>query len=281
MVTAASRLSSSWAKWLVAALAAAAAALLILLAAGAFDRDDGRRAAVARYIDEVNAVQRGLGIELARVNTIYGRVRRNPGMLSDRVDDLARGERAMRTLRSRLDALRPPPEAATLDAEFLRLLSMQVAFAHDVTQLGRYLPALSAEQKKLLASSQQLGRDIESAGDATAQAGAFSRFVASLERVAGRLSQLQAPPALEPGRRRENERVRRLAGLAERIREALESGQAREVEPLLRSLARTAGAGVTQSERRAIIAYNARLRRIDDQRAVVQKERLRLDRDLR
>jgi hypothetical protein len=229
----------------------------------------------------VNAIERRLAVELAGVRQAYDGLRLDPVALAGRVDDLERAERTMRDLRTQLEGLRPPSEAARLHAALLRLVSLQAALAHETTQLGRFLPTFIREKQKVAAATGRLRRDLAAARTGDAQAVPFGRYARVLDDVASRLSVLRSPPVLEPARANDVARLRRLASLAQGLRSALERGRSADLERDFRALVRIASAaGATPAERAAVIAYNRRIRAIDRQRVVVQGEHARLDREL-
>ena len=289
MATAASPRSSSWIKssswlpWGLGAVVAAVVALLVIAAAGVFDSDNQseRRTAVARYIETVNTAQRSVAIELDRVNTVYLTLRRDPSTFGKRVPDLERGERALRSLSTRLRRVEPPVDARPLHRKVLRLTSLEVAFAHDLVVLGRFLPIFSAEQRQLATSVRRLGRELSASDGPEAQQRAFATYAHTLDRVARRLSGAAVPAALEPMRATVVERLRALETITHRIGRALDTQQTAGVATLVQGLVRMAGMGVTKAERDAISVFNAKLARIVENRAAVQKERARLDRSLR
>ena len=99
---------------------------------------------------------------------------------------------------------------------------------------------------------------------------------------AGRLERASAPAVLEPSRQEEIARLERLAGLAQQLDRALEAERVDDVNRLFPLLVQTgASTGTTPAERRAVIAFNRRLRGITDQRSAVNAERTKLDLELR
>jgi hypothetical protein len=253
----------------------------VFLATEFVDRGDGRREAVGAYVQDVNAIERRLAVELAAVQQAYERLRLDPDTLPKQVDDLERAEGTMRKLQARLDVLRPPSEAVRLHAALLRLVALQVGLAHETTQLGRFLPGFLSEKQKVTAATARLRRDLAGARTAAAQAPPFGRYARVLDDVASRVSALRSPPVLEPARTNDVARLRRLSTLAQGLRSALERGRSTDLERDFRALVRIAStSGATPAEREAVIAYNRRIEAIDRQRVVVQGEHSVLNREL-
>ena len=283
-MTAASRLSSGWAKALAvaAAVAVGAAAAGVVYAQSRDDDRPDRRPVIAAYIADVNMTQQELVLELTRINEAYAALKLRTAALRKQNAKLAKSERTLATLRERLGELTPPVEAANLHEALLGLLDLQVAFAAEVAQLGRYVPVEAAEQQKVVVATQALSKALSGATTAAAQQAALGRYARAIDIVATTLDEAEAPPVLEPSRSNEAKRLRRLVALARRLSSSLTGGTPEQVDRLFRSFAQTTAAtGTTLPERRAVIAFNRRLRGIADQRAVVNEQRVALNRLVR
>ena len=271
---AAFRRFSSSAKTLWIVVAVLAALLLAAMGATALAQRNGddERDRVARYIESVNRIQGGLGGELVRINRTYARFRTERGALATQASDLRRAEQTLELLEQQLGALSVPEPAERLQSELLRLVSMQIDFAHELTLMGTYLPRLAEAQEELAPAGEKVRRELAAAKTPAAQARAFGLYSAALARVAEALETLTAPPVLEPARTAEIRRLRGLSRLSDELRTAIDEQRAADIERLARGIARaTATAGATRAERDAIIAFNARLRAIRGQRALVER----------
>jgi hypothetical protein len=280
---AASRRSSVSVKALWATAGAVALVAILIVVGSLFLGGDGdaHREEVSRYILRVNQVQQGLGAALVQVNRAYAGLRLGGDQAPGQLSALEDAEGTMRLLAQQVGALRPPEEAAALHAELERLMAMQVALAHEVTELGRYVPRLADADRKLAAAGVRLRRELAAEPSPAAQARAFGRYGDLLRAVAEDVEALSAPPVLEPARVAEVARLRRLARLTGRLRTALDEARAASVARLTQELSNAAAAaGATGPGRTAVAAYRRRLRAVEKQRAAVERARERLDRRL-
>jgi hypothetical protein len=280
---AASRRSSFSVRALWAAVGLVAAVAILVVVGSTFlgGGDDDRRDAAAQYILQVNQVQQGMGAALVQVNRAYAGLRlgRNggPGQLAR----LEQAEATMRLLGQQVGALRPPADAAAVHGELERLMRMQIALAHELTELGRYVTRLADAERPLAVAGARLRRELAAEPTPEAQARAFGRYGVTLRAVAGDMESLSAPPVLEPARLAEAARLRRIARLTGELRAALTDQRAQSVARLTQELAEeTAVAGASRAERAAVAAYRRRLRAIEQQRVAVERARDRLDRRL-
>jgi hypothetical protein len=242
------------------------------------DGSDERRAAVADYIRKVNTSQQAVVLELEQVNKAYRELQLRAKPVPGQLKRVEAAERSLVNLRARLARLPVPRDAARLHSELLRLVELQVAFAHEVVGMVRYLPLQAEEHRKLAAATDRLRAALEGATAGATQRTAFEAYRRAVRAVIGRLERASAPPVLEPSRTGEIERLERLDTLAARLGRALDEQRVEEIDPLFAEFVRaSADTGTTQAERQAVIAYNRRLAAITDQRTAVSAERTRLD----
>lgn len=241
-----------------------------------------RRAAVARYIGEVNMAQQTLVAELEKVRGVYRRLsltaKPAPGQL-------AGAERAARTLvelRGRFAGIPAPREANRLRSSLLQLLDLQAALADEVAGMARYLPLQAAANRRLGVATKRLLRGLRTASATDRQQAAFAEYRRALRQVDGELQRLSAPPVFEPIRTGELDRLKRLDGLLARLDRALEAQRAAEVGLLFRRFVQVSSdTGVTEARREAVVAFNRRIGRIGKQRSSLGAELRRLDAQLR
>lgn len=262
-----------------AAVAAAAVLTGVILYGEVQERRDAARVdEVARYIREVNGVRRGLSDELQRVNEAYELFRAGPAELRAAIPSLDEAVRTMRMFRAGLDALEPPPEARNLHAELLRLAELEAALAVEVRDIGRTLPAISAEARRLSNSGRRLVRNLRAAESLAEQAAAFARYGKDVTGIVDRLSALDTPAVLKASVESEQERLRRLVTLAKRTSDALVEERPTDASRLSNRLASAASrsAAVTRAQRDGIEAYTRRVRELGAQERAVERERERL-----
>jgi hypothetical protein len=286
MRIAASRPSSFWAR------AALAGALLALVAVGAAgyalarggddDETEERRAAVARYIADVNTTQQASILELEKVSRVYRELKLGPKADPKQQERVEQAEASLQSLRGRLAKLAAPAEARTLRRELLELVDLQVVLADEVAGMVRYLPVEAAENRKLAAATNTLRRRLEEAKTGEGQRDAFVAFRGVLLASAKALRAATAPDVLEPSRTGEIARLEKLASIAQELAQALADAEVEDVDRLFPRFVQTSqSTGTTKAERAAVVAFNKRLSQIADERVDVVEERARLDLSLR
>lgn len=269
---------------LAAAVLAAAAAGAGFALARDEDEDETavRRDAVRAYIADVNMTQQASILELERVSTAYRELKLGPKVDEKQRRRVEDAEASLRLLRGRLAALETPPEARALRRELLELVDLQIVLAAEVAGMVRYLPVQAAEGRRLASATDTLRERLEDATTGEGQRDAFVVYRRVLLASAKALRAASAPEVLEPSRTGEIERLERLAALAQELGEALEGSDTEDVDRLFPQFVQTsASTGTTKAERAAVVAFNARLKRISDERAEVVAERSRLDLSLR
>ena len=262
-------------------LALVAGAAVVLLRDGG-DETQARRDAVAAYIVQVNQTQQALIVELESVSRAYRELQLKAKPVPGQLEKVAAAEQTLRKLRGRIAALSTPGEARKLRASLLQLVDLQSGLAHEVAGMVRYIPVQAAENRKLAAETKKLRDGLQGAKTGAGQRVAFETYRTALLTSVGLLERATAPDVLEPSRTGEIARLERLAGLARQLGRALETQQAQDVDRLFPRFVQTSSStGTTPTERRAVIAFNRRLRAITEQRTAVTKERAQLDISLR
>jgi hypothetical protein len=267
--------------WLVTA--AAALALIAVIVVGALWRRGGtsRRDAVAAYVDRVNAAQTQSAQEANTIALAYAQFRRAPGRAGREVQALARAERAMRVVRTRVAGVPAPHDASALRARLLRLFDLQIAFARVVRTMGAYLPRVAAIDARAAAQTRVLLRAAASTRTAAQQARVFDTYARALGADADDLSRVRAPAEFDRSRRSDVARLRRLASASAGVSASLRAHRPARAAAMLEQFVRaTTSITVAVEERRAVLAYDRRLRAIQTQQAVVQRELARLQRTL-
>ena len=127
----------------------------------------------------------------------------------------------------------------------------------------RYIPVQAAENRKLAAVTKNLQSGLRDAETGGAQREALETYRAALLTSVGVLERSPAPEVLEPSRTGGIARLQSLARLARQLGRALAdpAGRGRR-PPLPRFVQMNASTGTTPAERRAVIAFNSRLRRL-------------------
>lgn len=284
MATAASRLSSVWARAALAAagLAVVAVVVGVVLTREGDDETEERRKAVAEYIADVNTVQQASILALERVGETYRELRLRPEDDAEQLARVREAERTLRETRARLAAVTAPADARGLRRRLLQLLDRQVALAAEVRGMVEYLPLQAREAGDFAAASRRLNSGLAAATTAPAQQAALAAYVRAIDAIAARLERADVPEVLEPSRVEEVRRLRRLVRDARLVSEALAGQDAAEVDRRFREFLRTnADVGTSRAERAAVVAYNRRVGLVADARERVAQERERIDLALR
>lgn len=266
--------------WVVVALAIAA--LAVVAALGFVDRGETRRDVVATYLMQLNRVEAGLSVELARVERAYRSFGSTPAALAAQQPELARAERTTARLERQVAALRPPEEARRLHALFLDLVARQAGIAAEVAGFARYFPAFASATTPLQPAIARLGRAVSAAESGDEQARAFEAYAAVVRRVAARVKALEPPATFGAMQRAQVEQLRRVAALSARAATALRDDRAQDsARTIERLAAELTATSVVQAQREAAQGYNRRLRGIGRVVQLIDRERNRLDRELR
>jgi hypothetical protein len=113
-------------------------------------------------------------------------------------------------------------------------------------------------------------------GSAKQQAMALGVYVAALERTADAVAAIKPPPLFRSSHAEQVQRLRRTASLTQRLSVALAAND----KPALQRAVKDLGAGnapSTAAARTAILSYNARVTKIKELAASVERERRRLN----
>lgn len=322
MATEASRLSSSKRRfarapsgrgWIVLALAVAAGVAAVVVATNGFSfgKAPTARERVSKYIDQVDLVQKQMGIEIGKVVHAYGAYVKHsssPATLAE----LTNAQTTFRDLRQRIVSVPAPPEAAKLARLLSSLLAQEADVAAQVSRLATFTPAfhavivqthvLSAELSKALAAVQQpkphqiTGTKAkiakaqaafakQAAAAASAQADAVDLYDTALDRLLVQLRKIAPPRAMAPAYRAQAATLRATQAAGVKLAAGLRAAKRSNVAALSRNFAlasRTAGSVSSQREEVAAVKdYDAAVRRIGTLELAVQKETARLSNSLK
>jgi hypothetical protein len=259
-----------------ACLLAALTAIGLIAGCGEDDRDR-----VQRYLEDANGIQRSAAPAFKRANDSYRRFATGKLPPARSAARLRTAERSIRRTRARLARLDPPSQASKLHQRLLRVYDLNADFAHETTQLGRYLPAASAALEPVAKVNRQLSKDLGRTRDPATQASALLRFANGLKEPIARLRRLHPPPLLVATDRRRRRQLIATRRLALRLRDALAARDPKSVARLLLRFRRvTRSGGGERFTAPALRAYNERLLAINRAAAAVQRERSRIERSL-
>jgi hypothetical protein len=258
-------------------VAACAAVVLVGVGCGVHARRDAAR----EYIERVNRVNGEFRAPLIEVQNAYARFTTRAEELPALRPRLDRSKRTILTLQSRLRNIMAPPEARPLRRRLLRLVAAEAALAREVVQFVLFVPHLETTLRPLGPATTRLRGILRRSGAIDAQAAALTAYSGSVATMVRRLRRLDPPPVLRPSYTTDIAALTRVSTVARRLSNALTDRRKQDLARMVAEFNRAARSGGTVSaqraERRAIVAYNRRVARIDTLAAAAERERLRLE----
>lgn len=253
------------------------AGVAVLLLAGCGSSTAARRTAVNRYFDRVDAVERSFAAGLSRAQRTYDSF----GKQGSVTESYAAAAQTFVRLRRKIAALEAPPDARPVRRDLLRMLTLEIALAHEVGAFSDYLQAERPPLGRLRSADLALRRGLATARTAPAQRRVFTAFAASVGGARIQLERVPAPAPLTAWHRREVARLGRLRNEALSLVAALRHRDSAALRAQLSSL-RTdvAGRDAVAAERAAIQAYDAREAQVAALTRRVAAERARIARRL-
>lgn len=274
---------------------AAAVALLTLLLAGCGGSHDTPRADLARYVTQVNAVEKQLVPPLVSVTKTVGQFAggRSASPLgvipSAEAASLAQAGRRIAVLRARLAALPAPAPARHLRSLLLALVDRQAALTRQMAKLVVFLPRFYRAMEPLRPSLATLERWLsvnQAAGPAAVaavfaeKAAALRRFRTAVEGILAELRPLDPPPVSRPPLRAQVQALEGMAGAAGGLARVLGPGSSAAVKTLLTQFDRAASGPQSsrahQAQVMAVRAYDGQLTSLNRLAEQAARERLRL-----
>jgi hypothetical protein len=260
----------------------AAAALPVVLLGAACGGGQSKEDKVTTYLEHVNAVQTRLEVRIAAVGRAY-RALQTGTKLEKLAPQLDRSVSTIATLERRLDALDPPPDARRLDATIRQVVHEDWELAREFALLAKYTPASAPVLARATAAGQRLRHALGSTRKPHEQAAALDAYAAVLDSAAGSLAKLSPPQVAESDHRLEIQRFRQTADSARAVADALRTGKGQQAAIRRLQLAFASGSSIAaQKERIADIeAFNRRIVHVRALAAEAQRQRSRLERELR
>lgn len=246
---------------------------------------NGRRHAVGRYVDSVNAIQQDMRLPLARVQFAFRQFGR-PGFAAKAERPRLWGAvRSLRQLHDRIVALDPPPEAAALDRDLIRLTTREIDLAREVALYADYVPSYRSVLAPLTEGSRRFQEALRRSSGPAGQADALRAYRAVVLPTIDALERLRPPPLLMPLHTRQLESLRRIASVADRLAASLAGQDVAQLGPLLSAFERASRSTGSLSAQGAQItaarAYNRRLYAIRTLAVRIEREQAALNERLR
>ena len=288
----------------IAAVAAVAAAVIVTVTHGHGASPEHK--AAASYIEQVDAIQQKLRVQLTRATKAYrdfsgGTI--DPSL----VPDLALARQTMQKLELRLEALPAPGVATRLRSLLVKLAAAEVGLANEVERLAVFAPRFTALLRDASGAGKALGRALgavspptahtihgtkkqvakarkafktEAAQAASAQADAVDAYDAKIALVWSKLRKLRPPTVMQPAYRTQLRTLvaTRVAGRA--LADELRKQDRSQVAVVGRRFSIAARGATSVSAQKAQIsavqAYNRRVRAIGALQSRIQSELARL-----
>lgn len=266
----------------------------LLLLAGCGQSASGRPA-LARYIQQVNAIETKLAAPLTTVTQLGAQFTRRHGVgagsLSSFVErsTMSAALARMAALRRQLAALRPPAPATHLRALLLSVVDGQIGLTRQLGKLIEFLPKFNRALAPLGPAMRRLEGTLSQqsaygsaavAAVYAAKAAALRNFQASLESILGRLRRLQPPAVSKPDYDAQVSSLKGMSVNAGRLAGTIAQGAQGNVQPLLiafdRAAASAQGQAVQKAHAAAVTAYNRQITHISTLADQANRERLRL-----
>jgi hypothetical protein len=274
-------------------------ALLALGAAGCGQAAPSERAQVARYLVQVNPVEKALSQPLSVVSKNGAAFARNQGKVvgpfgrfeagSDETD-LVGALADIRRIRGELAAIPAPPVAAHLRALLLELVDRQAILTWQTAELVSFLPAFQTAMKPLGPALVQLERALASrspASSAAAVQAIYARkaygmqlFQYRIRLILAALARISPPAVSQPSYAFQVRSLRQMAARAGRLASALLSGKVSGVPGLLAALERAIylphSLAAQRAQIAAVRAYDAKISELAQLAQQAEEARYRL-----
>jgi hypothetical protein len=286
MQTAASRLSSFFTNRLRAvlwiAVGAAAIALVVAVVVGLRPHHAAppnvRRTLVSDYIVQVGRIQQGMALQVRAIDKEYKAFAKNPATAGTHTGQYVRAERTLVVLRKRLGKVEAPREARKLNTLILRLADENILAARAVAAIASYIPALTVEQTRLRTAILKLQKSVAASKTAKSQAIAFTEYAATTKTVGDTVAKLRPPSFFVAARNAELSQLHTLSSLATEISAALTQKHLALAQKLLGRLGQIeADTSVVRAQRTGALAYNARLKAMNQLTKQIELQRKLLE----
>lgn len=258
-------------------VAVAGVVLIVLLL---HDRK-GPRDDVAAYIRRVNAVSTASAKDYKAIELAYRKFTLSPtkaGVGEDRA--LRRAAAELTALRARMARIPAPPQAAALRTKLIAFFRQQEAVSRELIGVTTYVPRLAAAEQPLGPAATTMRTALKQGKTAKEQTAALDAYAAELRHATRAVAAIHAPALFAVSHRQQVSRLARAATLVHRLAAALAANDRKALKQTVNELSSGGGDGGQQAVRTAILSYDRRVKRIRTLAAAVERERVRLDKNL-
>jgi hypothetical protein len=252
-------------------------AALVLVGCGS--AEDPGRAPYERYVESVNAIQKGYADDFAAANKAYIALSRSQLGPAAAMAALSKAEIEIRGARDKTAALAPPASAAELHRRYMAYMDSNLAFATENATLAVYLEGSDDAVAPLERANTRLRRALRRAKTPARQEHALEDFAGSVHASLVELRALDAPAVLRVSHGDQIKRLATTHALALKLRAALEDRDSQRVASLLVKFRKSAAArGRTKLAAAAIQRYMHRYAGLNEAYMQIRREETRLRR---
>jgi hypothetical protein len=277
-------------------------AAAVTLAAGGCG-GSSQREAVSTYVTRIGRIEAALATPLKAVSQAgnqFAQERAAGGsstggaLAAAHERTLLRALEQIRGLRAQAAALKTPGAAGRLRALVLELIDRQAAMTREVAQLVVFLPSfntalaplgLATRQLEVVLSKQTALGTAAVAAVYSAKAAALRGFKVAVDAVAANLRRLRPPAVSKPTFDSQLRSLQGMSASAGKLANAIGSGPAGNVQPLLLAFDRAATSthtvAVQKAEIASLRAYDSQDSKLQALAQQIERERLRLSGSLR
>ena len=212
-----------------------------------------KNAALAHYVQQVNAVAAGMRLELEQVAAANAGFR-STADLAALAPKFARAQRNLGTFAARLAALDVPPKAKPVAATLAKLVAVERALVGELHRFAVFLPAFRealAPYGRAVAAFRSAARVVKTAKE---EASVVDTYANALSQPLAALARLSPPAVLAPTYGAEVRVLRRSRTTALSLAAALRAGRPAQAHALLVQLSQIAVSGGSLAAQRAQIA---------------------------
>jgi hypothetical protein len=236
----------------------------------------GPRPGVAAYILRVNTLSVTFSQDYRSIETAYRTFALSPKKPAVQEKRLKAASAHLTVLRKRMQQIPAPPKALVLKQRLIAFFRQQEAVSRELIGVSTYVPRLAAAERVLSPAGTKMRAALKQGGTAKTQAAALGVYAAALDSAAVAVASIHPPPLFRGSHAEQVQRLRQTATLTRRLAVALAAND----KPALQRAVKELGGGGSSSAaaaRTAIVSYNARVAKIRELAATVEKERSRLN----
>jgi hypothetical protein len=236
----------------------------------------GPRPGVAAYITRINNLSVTFSRDYKSIETAYRRFALAPQRPAAQEKRLQKASTQLTVLRKRVQRIPAPPKARVLKQRLIAFFRQQEAVSRELLGVSTYVPRLAAAERVLAPAGARMRAALKQKGTAKQQAAALDEYVAALNGAADAVEAIKAPALFLGSHTAQVQRLRHTADLTHRLSVALLAND----KPALKRAVNELGRGTSSSSaaaRTAILSYNARVVKIRELGASVERERRRLN----